>query len=180
MQHPFGALTQNFRLIRLRKFRGQQPIWNCRRWQNTISFSEMLDELERPSLEARRDRSSLFLFHKIHSGVVSIEKDKYLTHAHSLKSTRASHNAQYCRYQTYSDALKNSLFLELFDSGIVFLLQWSIPGLLRNLGHSSFSQNTAENFFPNISKFARPGVMIKFDRVSITRKTDRPYFHRTH
>ena len=25
MQHPFGVLTRNFRLIRLRKFRGQQP-----------------------------------------------------------------------------------------------------------------------------------------------------------
>ena len=25
MQHPFGALTRNFRLIRLKKFRGQQP-----------------------------------------------------------------------------------------------------------------------------------------------------------
>ena len=70
----------------------------------------MLDKLEWPSLEARRDRSSLLLFHKIHSGAVSIEKDKYLTPAHSLKSTRTSHSAQYCRYQTYSDALKNSFF----------------------------------------------------------------------
>ena len=70
----------------------------------------MLDELEWPSLEARRDRSSLLLFHKIHSGTVSIEKDMYLTPAHSLKSTRASHSAQYCRYQTYSDTLKNSFF----------------------------------------------------------------------
>ena len=60
-----------------------------------------------PSLEARRDGSSLLLFHKIHSGAVSIEKDKNLTPAHSLKSTRASHSDQYCRYQTYSDALKN-------------------------------------------------------------------------
>ena len=68
----------------------------------------MLDEFEWPSLEARRDRSSLLLFHKIHSGAVSIEKDKYLTPAHSLKSTRASHSARYCRYQTYSDSLKNS------------------------------------------------------------------------
>ena len=25
MQHPFGAITRNFRLIRVRKFRGQQP-----------------------------------------------------------------------------------------------------------------------------------------------------------
>ena len=62
------------------------------------------------SLEARRERSSLLLFHKIHSGAVSIEKDKYLTPARSLKSTRSSHSAQYCRYQTYSDALKNSFF----------------------------------------------------------------------
>ena len=82
----------------------------CRRWRNTSSVGEMLDELEWPSLEARRDRSSLLLFHKIHSGAVSIEKDKYLTPAHSLKSTRSSHSAQYCTYQTYSDALKNSFF----------------------------------------------------------------------
>ena len=68
----------------------------------------MLDELEWPSLEARRDRSSLLLFHKIHSGAVFIEKDKYLTPAHSLKTTRPSHSGQYCRYQTYCDALKNS------------------------------------------------------------------------
>ena len=109
----------------------------------------MLDELEWPSLEAHRDRSSLLLFHKIHSGAVSIEKVKYLTPAHSLKTTRALHSAQYCRYQTYSDArLKNSFFPpELFHSGIVFLLRWSIPRLLRSLGHSSFSKKTAERFF---------------------------------
>ena len=70
----------------------------------------MLDELEWPSLEAHRDRSSLLLFHKIHSAAVSIQKDKYLTPAHSLKSIRASQSAHYCRYQTYSFALKNSVF----------------------------------------------------------------------
>ena len=68
----------------------------------------MLDELDWPSLEAPRDPSSLPLFHKIHSGALSIKKDKYLTPAFSLKSTRSSHSAQYCRNQTYSDALKNS------------------------------------------------------------------------
>ena len=70
----------------------------------------MLDELEWPSLEASRDRSSLLISYKIYSGAVSIEKDKYLIPAHSLKSTRSSHSAQYFRYQTYSDALKNSFF----------------------------------------------------------------------
>ena len=68
----------------------------------------MLDELEWPSLEARRDQSSLLLFHKIHCGAVSIVKDKYMTLAHSLKTTRSSHSAKYRRHQTYSDALKNS------------------------------------------------------------------------
>ena len=73
----------------------------------------MLDKLEWPSLEARRDRSSLILFHKIHSGAVSIEKDKNMTASHSVRTIRASHSAQYCRYQTYSDALKNSFFPQI-------------------------------------------------------------------
>ena len=84
--------------------------WTCRRWRNTSSVGEMLDELEWPSLEARRDQSSLLLFHKIHCGAVFIEKDKYMTPAHSLKTTRSSHSAQYRRHQTYSDDLKNSFF----------------------------------------------------------------------
>ena len=82
--------------------------WTCRRWRNMRSVGEILDELEWASLEARRDQSSLLLFHKIHCGAVSIEKDKYMTPAHSLKTTRSSHSAQYRRHQTYSDALKNS------------------------------------------------------------------------
>ena len=98
--------------------------------KHNYSVSEMLDELEWPSLETRRDRSSLHLFHKIHSGAVSIEKDKYLTPAHSLKSTRTSHSAQDCRYQTYSDSLNYSFSPELFHSGMVFLLRWSISRLL--------------------------------------------------
>ena len=89
---------------------GMLVSWTCRRWRNTSSVGEMLDELDWPSLEARRDQSSLLLFHKIHCGAVSIEKDKYMTPAHSLKTTRSSHSAQYRRHQTYSDALKNSFF----------------------------------------------------------------------
>ena len=138
---------------------------------NTSSVSEMLDELEWSSLEARRDRSFLLLLHKIHSGDVSREKDKNLTHAHSLKSTRTSQIAQYCRYQTYSGALKNSFSPKLFHSGMVFLIQWSIPRLLKSLRHSSFSQNKAERFFLFLQnyKFALPGVMIACDRASSKR-----------
>ena len=71
----------------------------------------MLDELEWPSLEDRRVKSSLTFFYKIHSGTVSLDKDRYLTPAPNLRSTRASHNSQYTRYKlSDTDALKNSFF----------------------------------------------------------------------
>ena len=65
----------------------------------------MLDELEWPSLETRKEQCSLTFFYKIHPGTVSLDKDKYLTTA-----PRASHESQYTRYLAYSDALKNSFF----------------------------------------------------------------------
>ena len=133
---PIRSLYSKLQINKEEKVQRTAARWTCRRWRNTSSVGEMLDELEWPSLEARRDRSSLLLFHKIHSGAVSIEKDKYLPPARSLKSTRSSQSVQYCRYQTYSDALKNSFSPGLFHSGIVFLLRWSIPRLLRSLGHS--------------------------------------------
>ena len=51
--------------------------WTCRRWRNTSSVGDMLDELEWPSLETHREQSSLTFFYKIHSGTVSLDKDKY-------------------------------------------------------------------------------------------------------
>ena len=110
MQHPFGALTRSFRLIRLRKFRGQQPAGPAGDGETQVVSMKCLMSLYGHLLEARRDQSSLLLFHKIHCGAVSIEKDKYMTPAHSLKTTRSSHSAQYRRHQTYSDALKNFIF----------------------------------------------------------------------
>ena len=86
--------------------------WTCRRWHNKSSVDDMLDELGWPSLEDRRVKSSLTFFYKIHSGTVSLDKDRYRTPAPNLRSTRASHNSQYTRYMAYSDALKNSFFPE--------------------------------------------------------------------
>ena len=87
------------------------PSPSCRaEWRNTSSVGDMLDELEWPSLEARREQSSLTFFYKIHSGTVSLDKDKNLTPAPNLQRTRASHDLQYTRYFAYSDALKNSFF----------------------------------------------------------------------
>ena len=68
----------------------------------------MLNELEWPTLEDRREQASLAFCHKIHSGNVAIENNKYLTPAPRLRQIRASHELQYTRYLIYSDALKYS------------------------------------------------------------------------
>ena len=52
-------------------------------------------------------QSSLTFFYKIHSGMVYVDKDKYLTPVTGLRQTLASHDSQYRRHQAYSDALKN-------------------------------------------------------------------------
>ena len=81
--------------------------WVCKRWHNTSSVDDMLDELDWPSLEDRRLKSSLTFFYKIHFGTVSLDKDKYLTLAPRLRYTRAFHDSEYTRYMSYSGALKN-------------------------------------------------------------------------
>ena len=86
-----------------------------RRWPNTISVGEMLDELQWPTLAAWGDQSSLLFLHKIHCGTVSIDKDKYLTPSQRTRSARSSHNSQYCRPQTYIDTLF------FFSQGLVWL-----------------------------------------------------------
>ena len=107
--------------------------WTCRRWRNTSSVGDMLDDLEWPSLETRREQSSLTFFYKIHSGTVDLDKDKYLTPAPNLRRTRASHESQYTRYFAYSDALKNYFSPGLSLCGILFPLQWSHLRPLRSL-----------------------------------------------
>ena len=53
--------------------------WTRRRWRNTSSVGEMLDELQWATQWAWRDQSSLLFFHKFHCGTMSNDKDKYLT-----------------------------------------------------------------------------------------------------
>ena len=106
---PIWSPHSKLQINQIEKVQRTAARWTCMRWRNTSSVGEILDELGWPSLVPRRDQSSLLFFHKIHCGAVSIEKDKYMTPAHSLKITRSSHSAQYRRsYQIYSDALKNS------------------------------------------------------------------------
>ena len=115
MQTPFGALIVKLRFNKWRRYRGQQPA-------GPAGGGATLAVLEKCSMSCNGqlwrpgggggggggDQSSLLFFHKIHCGTKSIDKDKYLTPSQSTRSTRSSHNLQYCRPQTYSDALKYS------------------------------------------------------------------------
>ena len=127
--HPYNE-TEAKKVEKVQKTAAR---WTCRRWHNKSSVDDMLDELEWPSLEDRRVKSSLTFFYKIHSGTVSLDKDRYLTPAPNLRSTRASHDSQYTRYMAYSDALKNSFFPR------------TIP-LWNSLPSSVVSSKTAEEF----------------------------------
>ena len=106
MQLLFGIPIMKLRQKKVEKVQKTAARWTCRRWHNKSNVDDMLDELEWPSLEDRRVKSSLTFFDKIHSGTVSLDKDIYLTPAPNLRSTRASHDSQYTRYMAYSDALK--------------------------------------------------------------------------
>ena len=104
--HPYHE-TQT---AQMEKVQRTVAMWTCRRWRNSSSVSDMLNELEWPTLEARREQSSLAFFCKIHSGTLALDKDKYLTPAPNFRRTRASHKSQYTRYLAYNEALKNSFF----------------------------------------------------------------------
>ena len=75
-------------------------------------------------------------FYKIHSGTVSLDKDKYLTPPPNLHRTMASHDLQHTRYFAYVMPLRIPSFPELFHCGIVFRLRWPPPRPLRSLKDS--------------------------------------------
>ena len=95
---PIWSPHSKLQINQIEKVQRTAVRWTCRRWRDTSCVGEMQDEIEWQSLEARMEQSPLLLFHKIHFGAVYIEKDNYMTPAHSLKTTRSSHSAQYRRH----------------------------------------------------------------------------------
>ena len=112
MHHLFGIPIMNLRFDRWRRCRGQLPGGPTGDGGTLVASAICLMNLSghpwRPA--GRREQSSLTFFYKIHSGTVSLDKDKYLTPAPNLRRTRVSHDSQYTRYFAYSDALKNCFF----------------------------------------------------------------------
>ena len=103
MQHLYGAHIVKLRFNRWRRYRGRQPA-------GPAGGGATLVALVRCSMSCSGQlwRPGGILFHKIHCGITSIDKDKFLTPSQKIRSTRSSHNSQYSRPQTYSDAQKYS------------------------------------------------------------------------
>ena len=133
MQLPCGIPVMKLRLHRLRRCRGQLPGGPAGDGEIQVVSAICWTNLSGHPFEARKEQSSLTFFYKIHSGTVSLDKDKYLTPAPNIRSTRASHESLYTRYLAYSEALKNSLFPR------------TVP-VMNSLPSSVVSSNTPEEF----------------------------------
>ena len=93
--HPYNE-TETKKVEKVQKTAAR---WVCRRWHYTSSIDDILNDIDWPSLEDRRLKSSLTFFYKLHCGTVSLDKDKYPR----LRSTRVSHDSQYTRYMALGD-----------------------------------------------------------------------------
>ena len=137
---PIWSPHSKLQINQIEKVQRTAVRWTCSRWQNTSSVGEMLDELEWPSLEARRDQSSLLLFHKIHCGASIwhlLTVWKLPGHHIVLNTADTDHTVMLWRIP-FSP--------ELFHIGIVCLLLWQIPSPQRCLGHSLFKQKFSKKF----------------------------------
>ena len=110
MQPPFGALIVKLRFNKWSRYRGRQPAGPAEGGATLVVLEKCSmscnGQLWRPGGVSPLCFSST----RFVCGTMSIDKDKYLTPSQITRSTRSSHNSQYCRPQTYSDALKYSFF----------------------------------------------------------------------
>ena len=107
---PVWRPGRGARVGRVEGVRGAAARWACGRWGSASSVGEMLDELEWPSLGSRGERSSLTFFYKMHSGAVSLDRDRCLAPAPGLGRARASHGSQCTGPFACGGALGDSFF----------------------------------------------------------------------
>ena len=61
---------------RIEKVQRSTARWACRHWCNQSHVGEMVDELQWPELQERRQQASLTVFYKIHNNLVTIDKNR--------------------------------------------------------------------------------------------------------
>ena len=192
MQHPFGALTRNFRLIRLKKFRGQQPAGPAGDGETPVALAKCLMSLNGHLLRPVGTSPPCFSFIRFIVEQCLLKKTSIwpLLIVWKLPGHHIVLNTADTRHTVMPWRILFSP--ELFLIGIVCLLLWQMPSPQRSLGHSLFKQKFSQKFlcfffcfffcffcvlcfyFIKISKFALPGVMLMYERTSKDRKKDMP------
>ena len=80
----------------------------CHRFHNTSSVSEMINTLDWPSLQERRLKTRLQMFHKVINHQIAIPAQDILTKSQS--KTRSTHKQTYRQIQCNKDSYKFSFF----------------------------------------------------------------------
>ena len=78
------------------------------RYHNRSSVSEMLQHLNWPLLEVRRQHQRLAMLYKIHHGMVAVNKAQYLTPA--ARTSRHTHRSSYLVNEASTDYIRQSFF----------------------------------------------------------------------
>ena len=105
---PVWKLHHQTEIDRIEKVQRTATRWACRCWRNQSHAGEMLEELQWPELQEWRQQASLIFFYKIHTNLVTIDKNRYLSEAGN-RSIR-SHPFHYHRSNAYSDGLNFFFF----------------------------------------------------------------------
>ena len=138
MQHPFGALTRNFRLIRWRKFRGQQPAGPAGDGETQIVWAKCLMSLNGHLLNPGGASPPCLSFTRFIVEQCLLKKTSIwpLLTVWKLPSHHIVLNTADTRHTVMPWRIPFPP--ELFRIGIVCLLLWQIPSPQRSLGHFLF------------------------------------------
>ena len=103
-------LPSSTKINRIEKVQRTAARLACIRWRNQSHDGEMLDELQWPKLQERRQQVALTFCYKIHNNLVIIDKNRFLSEAGRGNRSTRSHPFQYYHPNAYTDGLNFSFF----------------------------------------------------------------------
>ena len=169
MQHPFGALTRNFNLIRLRMFRGQQSARPAGDGETWVVSAKCLMSLNGHLLRPRGTGPSLLLFQRIHCGAVyMLTVWKLLGHHIVLNTADTRHTVMPRRIPPPPPPPPRTI---PHWKSVSYCGQYPVHRGVKGTPYlkKKFGQKC---FFIKISKLALSGVMLKFERSQYYRKKE--------
>ena len=110
MQHPFGALIVKLRFNKWRRYRGWQPAGPAGGGATLVMLAKCSMSCTGQLVRHGVISPLCFSFTRFIVGLCLLIKTSTCPLSQSTRSSRSSHKSQYCRPQTYSDALKYSFF----------------------------------------------------------------------